>query len=77
MTHNTHHVVPNPTGGWDVKKGGAQKASLHTDNKQDAIDNGRIISQNQKTEFVIHNKNGRISQSDSHGNDPNPPKDKN
>ncbi len=73
MARKTHHVVPNPKGGWDVKRGGADKATLHTSNKKDAIDAGRKISQNQKTEFIIHNKNGRISQSDSHGNDPNPP----
>jgi hypothetical protein len=71
---DTHHVVPNPNGGWDVKRGGADRASGHYDRKQDAIDAGRMISQNQGTEFRIHNKDGKISQSDSHGNDPNPPK---
>jgi len=68
--NNSHHVVPNPNGGWDVKKGGAEKASLHTDNKQDAIDRGREISRNQGTEFVIHGQNGVIQSKDSHGNDP-------
>ncbi len=76
MSRETHHVVPNSKGGWDVKKGGSKRASLHTDNKRDAIDIGRKISQNQKTEFIIHNKDGKISQSDSHGKDPFPPKDK-
>lgn len=66
----THHVVPNPNGGWDVKKGGAEKASLHTEIKQDAIDRGREISRNQGTEFVIHGLNGVIQSKDSHGNDP-------
>lgn len=28
---DTHHVVPNPDGGWNVKRGGGQKASHHTD----------------------------------------------
>jgi len=70
----THHVVPNPNGGWDVKRGGAIKASAHAEKKSDAIDIGRQISQNQKTEFKIHNKDGKIAQSDSHGKDPNPPK---
>lgn len=77
MARKSHHVVHNSKGGWDIKKGGSSRASLHTNNKQDAINAGRIISQNQKSEFLIHNKNGRISQADSHGNDPNPPKDKN
>lgn len=72
----THHVVPNPDGGWDVKKGGASRASSHHDTKRDAIDRGREISRNQNTEFRIHNKDGRIARSDSHGNDPFPPKDK-
>lgn len=42
--------------------------------KQDAIDYGRQVSRNQETELRIHNKDGRIGQSDSHGHDPNPPK---
>lgn len=73
-TSKTHHVVPNQKGGWDVKRGGAQKSSGHFDTKQNAVDAGREISRNQGTELKIHNKDGKISQSDSHGNDPNPPK---
>jgi len=61
-------------GGWDVKRNGAEKASGHFETKQEAIDRGRTISKNQETELVIHNRDGRISQSDSHGNDPCPPK---
>jgi uncharacterized protein YdaT len=69
-----HHVVPNPDGGWDVKRDGADRSSGHHDKKQDAIDAGRKISQNQGTEFVIHNKDGQIAGKDSHGNDDCPPK---
>lgn len=29
----SHHVVPSPNGDWDVKRGGAERASAHTDNK--------------------------------------------
>jgi len=46
------------------------------DIKKDAEGWGREVSRNQKTEFIIHNKDGKISRSDSHGNDPCPPKDK-
>ncbi|MBX3268032.1 MAG: DUF2188 domain-containing protein [Acidobacteria bacterium] len=74
MSRKTHHVVPNPRGGWIVTRGGGKKASLHTDTKKEAVDRGREISRNQGTEFVIHGKDGRIQQSDSHGNDPHPPK---
>jgi hypothetical protein len=69
----SHHVVPK-SGGWDVKKGGGDRSSGHFDRKQDAIDAGRKISQNQGTELVIHGKNGKIQNKDSHGNDPYPPK---
>jgi hypothetical protein len=70
----SHHVVPNPGGGWDVKKGGAERSSGHFEKKSEAVDAGRQISRNQQTEFVIHGKDGKIQQKDSHGNDPQPPK---
>lgn len=76
MPRKTHHVVPNPGGGWDIKKGSGERSSGHFDNKQNTIDRGREISKNQGSELVIHNLNGRISQSDSHGKDPCPPRDK-
>lgn len=75
MRRKEHHIVPSPAGGWDVKRDGAKRASIHTDTKREAIDRGRPISQNQKTEFVVHNRDGKISNSDSHGHDPFPPKD--
>ena len=70
----THHVVPSSNGGWDVKRGGSQRASGHFDTKKEAVDFGRQVSRNQQTELRIHNQDGRIGQSDSHGRDPNPPK---
>ena len=76
MSREEHHIVPNKNGGWDVKRNGAERASVHTDTKQEAIDKGRAISRNQATELVIHNKDGKISNSDSHGNDPCPPRDR-
>ena len=71
---NSHHVVHNSDGGWDVKKGGASRASGHFDRKQEAVDAGRNISRNQGTEFFIHGQDGRIQRKDSHGNDDFPPK---
>lgn len=76
MPRKTHHIVPDPDGGWNVKRGGGQRASGHYATKQEAIDAGRIISRNQGTEMVIHGLDGRIQSSDSHGHDPCPPKDK-
>lgn len=70
----THYVVPHHGGGWDVRKGGAERASGHFEKKQDAVDYGREVSRNQHTELRIHNRNGQIAQSDSHGHDTYPPK---
>ena len=70
----SHHVVPNSNGGWDVKKGGAERASKHFDKKADAVRSAREISKNQNSELFIHGKDGKIQQKDSHGNDPYPPK---
>lgn len=70
----THHVVPNPDGGWDVKRGGGERASSHHETKREAIDQGREVSRRQGTELRIHNQDGKIGSSDSHGHDPNPPK---
>lgn len=74
MPRKSHHIVPSEDGGWDVRKGGADRASGHYDKKQEAVNAGREMSQNQGTELVIHGKDGRIQQSDSHGHDPYPPK---
>lgn len=71
---DTHHVVPNQDGGWDVKRGGGQKASHHTDTKAEAERIARDISKNQGSELVIHGRDGKIQSKDSHGNDPYPPK---
>jgi hypothetical protein len=75
MPRKTHFVSPNSTkGGWDIQKGGGEKAIKHYDNKQDAVDHARTISQNQKSELVIQDKHGKIISSDSHGHDPFPPR---
>jgi hypothetical protein len=62
--------------GWQVKRDGGKRASRVADTKAEAEKMGREISRNQETELQIHRKDMTIERSDSHGNDPNPPKDK-
>lgn len=69
----THHVVPRQDG-WAVERGGASRASGLFDTKASAVERAREISRNAHTELRIHNRDGRIASSDSHGNDPFPPK---
>jgi hypothetical protein len=76
MVRRTQHVVPNSKGGWNVKKGGAEKASRHFDTQEEAINYAVGVSKNQKSELLIHRKDGVIRESRSYGNDPCPPKDK-
>jgi hypothetical protein len=69
----TRHVVPNPDGGWDNKKGGGERASSHHDTKQEAVDRARDQSRREHSELVIHGRDGKIQTKDSHGHDPDPP----
>lgn len=69
------HIVPR-SGGWAVKKEGNSRASEIHRTKNEATGAGREIAKENKVELVIHNKDGKISDKDSYGSDPNPPKDK-
>jgi len=59
-TKKTHHVVKNPTGGWSVKKSGANRASGTYKTQKDAVSSAKNISKNQGTRVVVHGKDGRI-----------------
>lgn len=79
INKNRRHVVPNPDGGWDVKKPNAERASAHTDTQKEAINRAKTIVDNARGgEVRIHGRDGRIRDSDTvkPGNDPNPPRDK-
>ncbi|MFN3726841.1 MAG: DUF2188 domain-containing protein [Allosphingosinicella sp.] len=75
MSRDTHRIMPHEDG-WQVKRDGGQRASRVADTKAEAERLGRQISRNQETELQVHRRDGSIHRSDSHGNDPNPPKDK-
>jgi len=69
------HVVPR-NGNWAVRGAGNSRAtSVHT-TQAEAISAARDIAIRQKSEVVIHRPNGQIRDSDSYGNDPNPPRDR-
>ena len=75
---NERHVVRNGDGGWDVKAPGAGRSSAHRDTQAEAISRAReIVGNSGGGEVVIHDRQGRIRDSDTiaPGNDPNPPRD--
>lgn len=73
MAKRPIHTVPNPKGGWDNKREGSSVPLSHHRTKENAIEQGRAIARQDQTEHIIHNKNGRISEKNSYGNDPYPP----
>lgn len=78
MSRNERHIVPNPAGGWDVKKPGASRSSSHTDTQRDAEQRAKQILRNDGGgEAITHARDGRIRSSDtiSPARDPFPPRD--
>lgn len=75
MAKKSNHVVPSSSG-WAVKKSGSVRASKTFETKESAVNYGRELSKNERTELYIHKKNGMIQNKNSFGNDPNPPKDR-
>ncbi len=76
MGKKSNHVVTNPSGGWSVKKSGADKAARTFNNKDKAVVYAIKISKREGSEVVIHGRDGRIRDKSSYGNDPYPPKDR-
>ncbi|MCF0052065.1 DUF2188 domain-containing protein [Dyadobacter sp. LJ53] len=69
------HVTKHTSGGWQVKGAGNEKATKVVDTQKQAISAATQIARNQKSEVVIHGRDGQIRDKDSYGNDPNPPRD--
>ena len=68
------HVTTHPFGGWQVKGAGNSRATKRTTTQAEARAVARSIAINQKSEVVVHGRNGQIRAKDSYGNDPFPPR---
>lgn len=63
-------------GGWArIKEGSSRAGSVHRTQKE-AQAAARTQAIRERVEVVTHGKDGKIRDSDSYGNDPNPPRDK-
>lgn len=69
------HVVPHEDG-WAIRGEGNQRVTSVHDTQREAAERAREIARNQGSEVVIHRRDGTIRDSDSYGNDPNPPRDR-
>lgn len=74
MMGKAQHVTKHPSGGWQVKGAGNSRATKRTSTQAEARSVARSIAINQKSEVVLHGRNGRIRAKDSYGNDPFPPR---
>jgi hypothetical protein len=75
MAKKPVHVTPRDDG-WAVMREGNQRASSVHATQKEAEKAGRQAAHKDKTEFFLHNRQGKIRQRDSYGSDPYPPKDK-
>lgn len=67
------HVVPTKDG-WAVRGAGSQKATKVFATQAEAIERGREIARNQRSELLIHGRDGRIREKSTCGRDRYPPK---
>lgn len=73
MSGKSQHVVPHQDG-WAWKGAGNGWATTVQPTQQQVLSVARSIVKNQKSEVVIHGRNGQIRAKDSYGRDFFPPK---
>lgn len=66
------HVVPHEQG-WAVRTEQASRVSSVHRTQAEAIRVAREHAREQGTELLVHGRDGRIRERDSHGNDESPP----
>jgi len=69
------HVVKSDRS-WAVRGAGNKSVSSRHRTQKAAISSARKTAIKEKSEVVIHGRDGRIRDKDSYGNDPCPPKDR-
>ena len=73
--HRNQHVVKTLEG-WAVKGAGNSKATVVKSTQGAAIRAAIPIAEREKSDVIIHGRDGRIRDRDSYGNDPMPPRDR-
>lgn len=72
------HVVPSATkpGQFVAKEAGNPKPVTRPASQAETIQKAIPLAKQNQSEVVTHRRDGTIRDSDSYGNDPNPPRDK-
>ena len=74
-TKKNQHVTPKGNQ-WQVKGEGNERATKIVKTQKEAIEIAKDIAKTNKSEVVIHGRDGKIRDKDSYSNDTCPPKDK-
>jgi hypothetical protein len=67
------HTVPHGDG-WANRREGSSRVAKTFTRKAEAQAAGRQTARREKTEHIIHNRDGSVGSRNSYGNDPSPPK---
>jgi hypothetical protein len=70
------HVTQRKDGNWQAKQPDNDRTSVVRPTKAETIEAAKQIAKNQGLELIPHNRDGKISNPNSYGKDPCPPKDK-
>ena len=73
MAKKPAHTVPHDNR-WANRRAGSDRVSKTFDTKAEAQAAGRQTARRERTEHIIHKKDGTIGERNSYGNDPFPPK---
>src|SRR6187399_1781508 len=65
---SNQHVVPREQA-WAIVGEGSSRATAVAPTQVKAIATARDIARNQSTELIVHGRDGRIRERDSHGHD--------
>jgi ketosteroid isomerase-like protein len=75
MTKKNIHITHREDKTWAVIGAGDSRASSIHRTQGEAIEAGKPLAIKNQSELVIHGRDNKIVNSNSYGNDPNPPKD--
>jgi hypothetical protein len=73
MPRKNQYVVPHGDK-WAIKGEGNGRLTSVFNTQSEAVNRGREIARRQKSELLVHGRDGEIRSRDSYGNDPFPPK---
>jgi hypothetical protein len=68
------HVVPSTSGGWSVRRAGAEKSTVTYSTQTEAVRHAKSVARNESAELYIHNRDGTIKERKSYSSGPLPQK---